>query len=159
VTEIAVVNSSPIIVLAHAGLLDVLRHSAKRILVPDAVVQELRQHPEDAGTRALGLPWLEPVETPPVEQAIAAWDLGAGESSVLMAVRSGMGQVAVIDDRKARRCASLVGVRARGTLALLLRAKQDGLIPSARQAIDQVRAAGLYLSDDVINAALGLIGA
>src|SRR5437016_5618513 len=83
VAESSVVNASPLIYLARAGHLDLLKVAAERILVTDAVANEVRQY-DDPAKRALDTTvWLEVVPAPPIPAIIAAWDLGAGESSVL----------------------------------------------------------------------------
>jgi len=46
----------------------------------------------------------------------------------------------------------------RGTLGLVLVAKQRGEIASARSVLDQLRQSGMYLSDRVLNEALALVG-
>lgn len=68
------------------------------------------------------------------------------------------GTEALLDDRKGRRCAAALGIPVRGTLGLILVAKQRGIIPSARTVIDEVRRAGLYLSDTVVEQALARVG-
>jgi predicted nucleic acid-binding protein len=45
-----------------------------------------------------------------------------------------------------------------GTLGLALRAKREGLVPSARSLVEELRRAGLYLSDGVVRDALALVG-
>ena len=45
----------------------------------------------------------------------------------------------------------------RGTLGIVLIAKQRGEIDSARQLLERLRHAGMYLSDSVINRALALV--
>ncbi|MGE5788416.1 MAG: DUF3368 domain-containing protein, partial [Myxococcales bacterium] len=78
-----------------------------------------------------------------------AWDLGAGESAVLAYALDRLGARAIIDDLQARRCAEAHGIPLRGTVGLILRARRLELIPSAREALNLVRQAGLYLSDRV----------
>ncbi|HID56261.1 TPA: DUF3368 domain-containing protein [Candidatus Poribacteria bacterium] len=63
-----------------------------------------------------------------------------------------------IDDLAARRCASTLGIPVRGTLGLVLIAKQRGLIPAAKPIVEQLLSNGMYLSRKVINKALALVG-
>ena len=63
----------------------------------------------------------------------------------------------IVDDLAARRCASSLGIPVRGTLGLVLVAKKRGVIPLARPVIDQLRHAGMYLSDHIVDEALALI--
>ncbi len=46
----------------------------------------------------------------------------------------------------------------RGTLGLVLTAKQRGHIPAARSVLLQLRQSGMYLSERVMNQALALVG-
>jgi predicted nucleic acid-binding protein len=63
-----------------------------------------------------------------------------------------------VDDLAARRCAATLGVPVRGTLGLVLIAKQRGEIPAARPVLEELRQAGMYLSDAVLNRALKRVG-
>lgn len=58
--EIAVVNASPLIFLARGGLLDLLRLTASRVLVPDGVAREIgARGASDVTVRAMsGASWL-----------------------------------------------------------------------------------------------------
>ena len=94
----------------------------------------------------------------PSPAQIQAWGLGPGESSVLAWAHSHPGSEAIIDDLAARRCAGALRIPVRGTLGLTLIAKQRGHISSARQVLEQLRQGGMYLSDEVMNEALALVG-
>jgi predicted nucleic acid-binding protein len=96
--------------------------------------------------------------TPPVPAQIQSWGLGPGESSVLAWAHAHPGSEAIIDDLAGRRCAAAFNIPVRGTLGLALIAKQRGRIPSARRVLDQLRQGGMYLSDQVMNDALTLVG-
>lgn len=67
------------------------------------------------------------------------------------------GTEAIVDDLAARRCAASLGIPVRGTLGLVLMAKRRGIIPAARPIVEQLRQAGMYLSDRVIQQALILV--
>jgi predicted nucleic acid-binding protein len=83
---------------------------------------------------------------------------GPGESAVLTWAHAHVGSEAIIDDLAGRRCAAAFHIPVRGTLGLVLVAKQRGRIPSARQILEQLRQSGMYLSDPAMNNALRLIG-
>lgn len=158
--ERAAVNASPLIFLARGGLLDLLRLAAQEIVAPAAVAAEIRRRgPEDPTVRAMeGASWLRVVETPPVPPLIQAWDLGEGESSVLAWAYAHPGAEAIVDDLAGRRCAASLGISVRGTLGLVLMAKQRGRIVAARPVLEDMRRAGMYLSNRVLNRALALVG-
>ncbi len=63
----------------------------------------------------------------------------------------------ILDDLAARRCAKYLEIPVRGTLGLVLIAKQRNVIPSARRVLEKLRLAGMYLSDRVMNQALARV--
>ncbi|HJT34714.1 MAG TPA: DUF3368 domain-containing protein [Pirellulales bacterium] len=158
--EAAVVNASPLIFLARAACFDLLQLAGDRVLVPESVDTELRTFDSsDPAVLAIDqATWLIKVGDPPIPSLISAWDLGAGESAVLAWAQAHPGTEAVIDDFAARRCAATIGVPARGTLGIVLKAKQNGIIPSARTIVEHMRQTGMYLSDEIMNQALALVG-
>ena len=154
------INASPLILLTKAGLLDLLQLVSQEIVVPAAVATEIQQYGETNVTvQALAqTEWLVVVEIPPVPEQIQAWDLGVGESAVLTWGYVNPGTEVIVDDLAARRCAAALGIPVRGTLGLVLTAKQRGTIPAARPVLEQLRSSGMYLSEQVMNQALALVG-
>ena len=154
------INASPLIFLSRAGLLELLQLISDEIIVPETVAAEIRIRGEtDPTAQAIAnTPWLVVTRTPPVPAQIQSWGLGPGESSVLAWAYSHPGTEAIMDDLLARRCAEVFNIPVRGTLGLVLVAKQGGRIASARNVLMQLRAGGMYLSDRVMNEALKLVG-
>src|SRR5438552_1008099 len=68
------------------------------------------------------------------------------------------GTGAIVDDQAARNCAAALGIPHQGTLALIIFAKQQGLVPAARPLVELLRQEGMYLSDQIMNQALSQIG-
>lgn len=85
-----IVNTSPLIHLAEAGLLHLLRDATPSVWVPEPVAQEVRAYGGDDPTaQALAAsPWLEVKPVAPIPAEILLWNLGPGESSVLALARS-----------------------------------------------------------------------
>jgi predicted nucleic acid-binding protein len=155
VAERWVINASPIIALARVGQVELLSRLPARAVVPQAVVDELAQAPEsDPARRAIesGLCQIVPTTTPPKE--LLAWDLGSGETAVLAHALAHPKWVAILDDGMARRCARSFSLPMKGTLAVILLAKQHGLIESAAQVLHALRGADFRLDDAVIQDAL-----
>jgi predicted nucleic acid-binding protein len=160
VAEPPAVNASPLIFLSRAGLIDLLLLTSEKIIVPETVAAEIGIRGEtDPTARALAdAPWLIVTQTPPIPAQIQSWGLGPGESSVLAWAYAHPGTEAIMDDLLARRYAEVLRIPVRGTLGLVLVAKQRGRIPSARSVLMQLRTGGMYLSDRVMNEALELVG-
>jgi predicted nucleic acid-binding protein len=160
VAERPAVNASPLIFLSRAGLIDLLQLLSTEVIVPETVASEIaRRGTSDPTARAIAdLDWLLVTQTPPVPSQIQAWGLGQGESSVLAWAHAHPGTEAIVDDLAARRCAAALQIPVRGTLGLVLVAKQRGRITAARPVLVQLRRGGMYLSDGVMNQALALVG-
>lgn len=155
-----IVNTSPLIHLAEAGLLQLLADAAPSVWVPEPVAQEIRTYGTgDPTAQALATEtWLEVRPVPDVRlPQVLAWDLGAGESAVLELAWSCPGATAVIDDLAGRRCAESLGLPLRGTVGLVLAAKQAGRLTSARSVLERLKESGMYLSDGVLQRALRLV--
>ncbi len=155
------IDASPLIFLTKAGKLDLLQKIAGiDVIVPVAVETEIQQYgEEDITVQALAQTnWLVVINTPPVPKVIQSYHLGAGESAVLTGAYVNQNAEAIIDDLAARRCAAALDIPVRGTLGLVLTAKQRGIIPAAKPIIEDLHQAGMYLSGKVINQVLALIG-
>ena len=155
-----ITNASPLILMARAGAFDLLRVLGDRVLVPRAVAEEIeRRGADDPTVRAMSnSTWLAIVEAPPIPASVARWDLGPGESAVLAWALAHPGTEIVCDDLPARRCANTLGIATCGTLGIVLRAKERGLIEQARPVFERLIAAGMYLSRKVLDQALALVG-
>jgi predicted nucleic acid-binding protein len=143
------VNASPLIFLTEVGLLEVLRQPGVPVLVPEAVLEEVgRLGPNDPAVQAVQQSrWMQIVSTPAIPEVVLVWDLGPGESAVLAVVLEQPESMAILDDQAARQCAQVLSIPTQGTLGLLLVAKQQGLIPVVRPVLEQLKQAGMYLSD------------
>lgn len=146
-----VINASPLITLFRSGQAHILPQLFNRIIVPQAVWQEVVLDDwDDAPVRKLRQqtwPVREHVDPSP---RVAAWALGAGETAVLSHALANPPLRAVIDDMDARRCAQTLGIPIFGTGGLLVLAKRRGLLDSVGGAIEKIRDAGLWLSEDVV---------
>lgn len=155
-----VVNASPLILLGKIGRIDLLLDLAETLVVPASVAAEIQAGPADdpAGQwlRGAGVQHIQ--ADVPFNPAIAAWDLGAGETAVLNCAAQQRGFEAILDDRAARKCALIQRIPCRGTIGVILAAKKRGLIPAAQPVCDQVVQAGLLIDPSVLQGALGLVG-
>jgi hypothetical protein len=97
--------------------------------------------------------WLSVIDLSPPLSPLAIWRLGHGESEVLEYARRTPGTTAILDDKAARRVALALHIPLTGTVGLLVAAVRNKLLPSLRDAIDAVRAGGLY-ADPVTAASL-----
>jgi predicted nucleic acid-binding protein len=118
-----------------------LIHLPEQIILPQAVAEEISAGPENDPARQVveeGL--FKIVETPSPPSEILAWDLGKGETAVLSFALSNPDWTAILDDDAARRCAKSFSLPIRGTLSVVILAKQYGLIESAARVLRALQA-------------------
>lgn len=131
-----VLNASPVIVLAKIDRIDLAITLADELVIPRAVVTEINAGPAvDAAKQLLLTNRLVIVNTPSPPPEILAWDLGHGETAVLSFLWQNKEWAGILDDGAARKCARSFGLSIKGTLAIVLLAKQHGIISSAAQVI------------------------
>jgi predicted nucleic acid-binding protein len=148
VAEVWVVNASPLIVLDRIGHLALFAQLGNTLVVPGGVLAEISREPRPIDPCRLD--FFGTVTVDAIDPIVAAWDLGRGESEVLTCAAAEHADVAILDDRSARRCAAAIGLATHGTLHVLLQAKKAGLLPSVAPMIDRARAEGLFLSDALV---------
>jgi len=146
----AIVNASPLILLDKIDRLSVLNQIFTSIYIPDAVLQEIT--PDTLVKQSLDLQKVTflPLK---VSNRIAVHGLlgrfHSGEAEVLIgALEHGIEWV-VLDERAARSKAKQLGLSVTGTLGVLLRAKEKGILHDLSSEIAALRAAGMYIADDV----------
>lgn len=145
-----VIDSSAIITLFRSGQAHLLPRLFSHIVIPEAVWQEVIGEKDDAAAYGVvHAPWLKRESVIPSPR-ILAWCLGKGETAVLSRALEEPSLRVVIDDLDARRCAQVMAIPMLGTGGVLLLAKRRGLIPSVGEALNKIRAAGLWLSDEIV---------
>lgn len=155
-----IVNASPLILLGKIGRLDVLPVLAGQLIVPQSVAREISvgppRDPAALWLNSAGRLWV--AQPCSVDSRVLAWDLGAGETEVLSRALVAPDALCVLDDRAARDCAAVFGLRVIGSVGVLVRAKRANLIPAMRPEIEALRSAGALLADHVVSECLRLAG-
>ena len=147
---ITVCNSSCLIVLEAIGHLNLLQQLLGTITIPDAVVAEF-------GNPLPGWFAVEPVQNRTTVKSLQL-QLGPGESEAIALAGELSAARVILDDKKARRIARQLNLPVTGTVALMIQAKQRGLIAKLGDVLDQLTAAGFFLSDSLVEATLRQVG-
>lgn len=127
-TPAVVCDAGPLIHLDELAALDVLR-DFQHILVPPAVWSEVEHHRPSALSQAvLSLTRTESGPEPDASfvTLAQALSLDAGEREALLVARERSNAWLLSDDAAARLAAELLGIRAHGTIGLLIRAIRRG---------------------------------
>jgi predicted nucleic acid-binding protein len=153
-------NTSPMQYLHQCGQLDLLAKLYVEVTVPPAVVAELgegRRRGYDLPDPA-ALPWVK-VEAPRSSPALPlASHLGPGEAEVLALGLENPGSRLILDDGLARRSAEALGLGVTGTLGVVLKAKEGGLVQAVRPIIDLLESLKFRVSPSTREAVLKLAG-
>ena len=143
-----VCNTTPLQYLHQIGLLGILPEIYGKIVVPQAVEEEIRTG-KFAGVDLpdLGsLDWLEVRTVAPTSWPVPR-DIHRGEAEVIALARLSGNAKLILDDLAARKHAKLLGLSVTGTMGVLLKAKEMRLVDQLRPHVDSLVLSGFRLAD------------
>ena len=155
-----VADSGPILSFARANRLELLHQIIGDLTIPDAIYEEIviLGAGKPGSTEVQGASWIRhlPVRDRAfVDQLPPKLHLGEREAIVLAKVQ---GAVLLVDEREARRAALHQGITILGSLTILREAKTRGIIPHVRPILDELIAAGMYISEALYETFLRQLG-
>jgi uncharacterized protein len=154
-------NTGPLIALAKINQLRLLRVLFQTVCIPRIVHRELLARFGAEGRRLEEafddfVRIVEVAGTPlAVEKVTRSLDPGERDA---IAVAYEMKLPLLMDDRLGRQVARRLSIPVTGVVGVVLSAKQDGLLPSVREPLEQARAQGYWFSDELIAYAVHLAG-
>lgn len=161
---LVVSNTSPIMNLAVVDLLDLLRQQFGEVIIPTAVIDELKLDTDYPGTdkirEALAAGWLRQTKLENDQVALALKrELDDGEAEAIALALQLQIEVILMDERDGRSVAKSMGLNPIGVLGVLLRAKQNGDVSSVKEILVKLKnEAGFYITDNLMNSILSEIG-
>ena len=155
---IVVSNTTPLIGLASIQRFDLFRELFGEIHIPRAVYNEAMAAGREPGSAKQEVSLADWINTIGVKDRLAVdvlldeLDLGEAETIVL-ALEMGADWV-LMDEKKGRRKLVQLGIKKIGTVGILLKAKQMGLLSVIQPEIERLRRQGFSISQAVIDAVL-----
>jgi hypothetical protein len=150
-----VANNTPLVGLWVLGRLDLLRELFDVVFVPDAVRAEFVATEQERRAAALdACSWIVAVPLAHPQRTLAYSGLDAGEAAVLALAEERQAALVLMDERRGRRYCQRLGIPVAGTLAVLLLARERGLIPSVAPLLRALVDAGLHISPALVAQAL-----
>lgn len=145
-----VCDTSPLILLAKIGRLELLFRLYDEVVIPASVLDEVRAR-STAETRAievlvehqsLGIQYGSPelLESVPAE-------LGAGEREAIAVAIETAADLLILDDLAGRRFARERELSITGTIGILIEARARNLIASVRGELDRLIEAGMWIDE------------
>jgi uncharacterized protein len=155
-----VADAGPILSFSRANRLELLRQVVSVLTIPDAGYEEIviRGAGKPGSTEVQEASWIRhlPVRDRAfVDQLPPTLHLGEREAIALAKMQ---GAVLLVDEREARREALHQGITVMGSLRVLREAKIRGIIPQVRPVLDELIAAGMYISEALYEAFLRQVG-
>lgn len=148
-SKIIVSDTSCLILLLKIDELGILKKMSNRVFVTSVIKDELKQD----------LPgWIQVLDAKDKHyQSILEIDLDKGEASAIALMLELDDAILLIDDLKGRKLVEKLGFKFSGTLGLLLKAKQIGIIKSIKPVLDKIRLTNFRFSEklfaDILNQA------
>lgn len=145
-----IADTSCLIGLEAIGCLDLLKRLYGTILIPNAVALEWGSL----------LPDSIKVEVVTNRSFVSSLGdrLGAGEAEVIaLALECGACRI-ILDDKQARRTAQKYQLPLTGTVGVILRAKDRGLLSAVKPVLGELRQSGFAISDGLLAEAIHLAG-
>lgn len=142
-------NTGPLIVLHETSLLGLLKELYTEIIIPKAVQLGLLKGPN--GQKIVNTNWIKVVEVQKsdiLKMLTNLLDEGEAETITLANEKE---MPILLDEKKGRKMARSLNLKIQGTLGILLKAKQKGLINSVKECIFKFITSGYYLDQELIN--------
>ena len=155
---IVVSNTTPLIGLASIQRFQLLEQLFGEIHIPQAVYDEAVVAGREVGGARREVQTATWIETVPVKDRLAVdmllGELDLGEAETIVLAREIGADWVLMDERKGRRKLAQLNMPKIGTLGILLKAKQTGLLPIVQLEIARLRRQGFSISQSVVEAVL-----
>ncbi|CAA6804721.1 MAG: Unknown protein [uncultured Sulfurovum sp.] len=148
-------DSSALVALAVVNQLELLEKLYDRLYIPQAVFDEVTQ---------IGKPQSDKLrkflqsKVKRVDLTLTQLGLGLGELEAITLYKKLDADVLLIDDNRAKKYASLNGVKVIGSLGVLIKAKEKGHIGKVKPLLEELQKSEVYISHKLIEKVLEICG-
>jgi predicted nucleic acid-binding protein len=153
-----VADTSALVALAACDSLSLLDHLFQKVRVPPAVRRECIVPGKPEAERLEAYLRERVAEVDLKDFIIAVAGLGQGELEAMALYKHLHADRLLVDDYRARKVARLNEIEVVGSLGILLRGKESGLVPEIRPLLIAVLAAGVRYSEQLVDETLRLAG-
>jgi len=149
-TRFIAADASPLIGLATAGVLDVLRELFGAVTITRLVKDEIAAGQGRPGAQELDAAmrdgWIRVAPAPPETWRMTGLDFGEASTIALAAEREG--SLVLMDDALGRAHAAELGIELLDVPGVLLAAKRAGLLPAVKPVLARLARRGFTISED-----------
>ena len=148
-------NTTPIITLLSISKLELLRNIYGKIIIPQGVYQEIEEGKNKKFYTDLSLiDWIEIKSIADKEPLKYISDLDKGEAEVIVLANEINADLVIIDEKAGREYAEHFGIKLTGTIGVLLKAKELGIINKIEPLLTKMKENGIWISQKFINKVL-----
>ena len=155
---IFVSNTTPLIGLASIQQFDLLKRFFGELYIAQAVYDEAVVVGRETGGAKREVSTASWIKTMHVKDRLAVEvlldELDLGEAETIVLARELGADWVLMDEKKGRRKLTQMGLNKIGTVGILLKAKQVGLLPVIRPELEQLRQRGFSISQTVLDSVL-----
>lgn len=157
---IVVSNTTPLIGLAAIKRFALLHEFFGTIHIPQAVYNEIMDSEYVVGKNEVATAsWIQTVQvTNQFAVEVLLDELDRGEAETIVLAHELQADWVLMDEKKGRRKLTQLGIPKVGTLGILLKAKQTGIVPTLRPELYALCTKGFSLSQRVIDDVLQQAG-
>jgi uncharacterized protein len=132
----AVINSTCLIVLDRIGRLDILQSSFSNVSAPVAVQNEV----------GISIGWINfiTVKNATLVNALRT-QVHDGEAEAIALALEIADSILILDDKKARAIAKRMGLKVIGTIGMIIKAKQQGIISEVTPILISLQQTGFHI--------------
>jgi predicted nucleic acid-binding protein len=144
--KIIISDTSCLIILNKIGELDLLRQLYNTVTITQDILLEYGEQLPD---------WIEVQQAnDQYRQQLLEMQIDKGEASAIALALETADNIVILDDWKARKLAERLGLTVTGTLGVIIRAKNTGLIPSIKPYLEKIRETNFRISEELEQIAL-----
>ena len=144
--KIIISDTSCLIILNKIGELDLLRQLYNTVTITHDILLEYGEQLPD---------WIEVQQAKDqYRQQLLEMQIDKGEASAIALALETADSTVILDDWKARKLAERLGLSVTGTLGVIIRAKNNGLIPSIKPYLEIIRETNFRISEELEQIAL-----
>ena len=139
--KIVISDTSCLIILSKIGALEILNKLYDKIVTTNEIALEFGEE----------LPsWIEILNVKDVsKQQLLELQIDKGESSAIALALENPNSKVILDDNKARKVATQLGIDFTGTLGIIIKAKLNGLIPSIKTYLEKIKETNFRISPEL----------
>ena len=155
-----VCDASTLIALSRINALSLLELQVTELMIPEAVYEELARGKGKPGIKEIvQAKWIQrkTVQDRTIIRQLHQ-SLHAGECETIALAKEMAVDFVILDDAHARKIAEAEGLKVVGLLAILLNAKQNGLIRQIRPLLDALKQNGFFMKQDLYSLLLQKAG-